>query len=275
MVALLIAGAWLALAAPTRGVEPGEIVVADFPPAPAPSALVRFDAAGNPIGPFTMAAVQAPRDLAFDAAGNLHVADNAAVLIFDGNGALVESISQALTKAIALTFDASGNLFVSNRISGGSSEIVSYSPGGAWLETWVIPEFDNGGPAPFAREIAFGPGGLLYLALRGSNTSSNDNLVATLDVQTGDFVAFADVADQVTQPIGIAFEPGGTLLVANDTGTQSTQASRIVRLDANGDFVEEFWNQDANLLRAERVGTARSLQGSSSSTSRRLARAAW
>jgi cysteine-rich repeat protein len=243
--ALLLAGAWLALAAPTRGVEPGEIVVADFPPAPAPSALVLFNAAGNPIGPFTMAAVQAPRDLAFDAAGNLHVADNTAVLIFDGNGALVGSISQALSKAIALTFDASGNLFVSNRISGGSSEIVKYSPGGAWLETWVIPEFDNGGPAPFAREITFGPGGMLYLALRGSNTSSNDNLVATLDVQTGDFVAFADAADQVTQPIGLAFEPGGTLLVANDTGTQSTQASRIVRLDANGDFAEEFWNQDA------------------------------
>jgi cysteine-rich repeat protein len=241
----LVVSAWLVHVPPARGVGPGEIVVADFPAAPAPSALVRFNAAGNPLGPFTSTAVQAPRDISFDAAGNLYVADNAAVLIFDGDGTPAGSRTQGLTKATALAFDAAGNLFVSNRISGGSSEILKYAPGGALLQTWVVPEFDSGGPAPFAREIAFGPGGLLYLALRGSNSSSNDNLVATLDPGTGAFVAFADATDQVTQPIGLAFEPGGTLLVVNDTGDQSAQASRIVRLGASGDFVGEFWNQDA------------------------------
>lgn len=197
------------------------------------------------MGPFTAMAVQAPRDLAFDAGGSLYVADNAAVLIFDGDGNPLGSITVGLTKAIALAFDPSGDLFVSNRINGGTSEILRYAPGGALLETWAIPEFDNGGPEPFAREITFGPGGLLYLALRGSNSSSNDNLVATFDPQTGGFLAFADAADQVTQPIGLAFEPSGTLLVVNDTGTQTGQASRIVRLDAAGNFVAEFWNQDA------------------------------
>jgi hypothetical protein len=44
------AGALAVLAAPARRIAPGEIVVADFPAAPQPSALVRFDAAGNPLG---------------------------------------------------------------------------------------------------------------------------------------------------------------------------------------------------------------------------------
>ena len=90
-----------------------------------------------------------------------------------------------------MAFDASGRLFVSNRTGSGASEILNYAPGGALLQTWAIPEFDSGGPRPFAREMAFGPDGLLYLALRGSNSSSNDNLVATLDPESGAFAAFA------------------------------------------------------------------------------------
>ena len=244
---LALAGAVVALSAPARAVGPGEIIVADFPAAPQPSALVHFNAAGNPIGSFAGAAqgIVAPRDLAFDAASNLYVADNAAVLVFDPNGGALPSITQGLTTATALAFDGSGHLFVSNRVNGGTSEILEYSPAGALLQTRAIPEFDNGGPEPFAREVTFGPDGLLYLALRGSNTTSNDNLVATLDTQTGSFSAFADSADQVTQPIGLAFEAGGTLLVVNDTGSQSARSSRIVRLSAAGAFLAEFWNQDA------------------------------
>ncbi len=244
---LASAGALVALAAPALAVAPGEIVVADFPAAPQPSDLVRFDAAGNPLGSFAGAAqgIVAPRDLAFDAAGKLYVADNAAVLVFDGNGSSLPSVTQGLVTAMALAFDASGSLFVSNRTDTGASEIRRYASGGALLQTWAIPEFDNGGPRPFAREMAFGPGGLLYLALRGSNTSSNDNLVATLDPGSGAFAAFADAADQVTQPIGLAFEPAGTLLVVCDTGTASTRSSRIVRLSSAGSFLGTFWSQDA------------------------------
>jgi cysteine-rich repeat protein len=228
-------------------VGPGEIVVADFPSAPQPSALLRFDAAGNPLGSFAGAAqgIAAPRDLAFDAAGSLYVADNAAVLVFDPSGNPLAPITAGLTKAMALAFDASGKLFVSNRISGGASEILEYSAAGALLQTRVIPEFDPGGAEPFARDLAFGPGGLLYLALRGGGSSSNDNLVATLDPSSGSFAAFADSSQQVTQPIGLVFEPAGTLLVVNDTGTSTARSSRIVRLSAAGVFLAEFWNQGA------------------------------
>ena len=244
---LASAGALAALGAPALAVAPGEIVVADFPAAPQPSALVRFDAAGNPLGSFAGPAegIVAPRDLAFDAAGKLYVADNAAVLVFAGNGSPLPPLTTGLSTAQSLDFDASGNLFVSNRTDSGPSEIRKYAPGGALLQTFAIPEFDSGGPRPFAREITFGPNGLLYLALRGSNTSNNDNLVATLNPTTGTFAVFADAGDQVTQPIGLAFEPAGTLLVVKDTGTQSVRSSQIVRLSGAGVFLGTFWSQHA------------------------------
>jgi cysteine-rich repeat protein len=237
----------LALAGPARAVNPGEVVVADYPAVPNPSRILKFNAAGALIGTFadTGDGLEAPRDMAFDAAGNLYVADNAAVLILDANGNNVGSITTGLTKAESVAFKSNGEIFVSNRISAGSSEIKRYSAAGALLQTWVIPEFDSGGAKPFAREIVFGPNGLLYLCLRGSSTSSNDNLLATLNTSTNTFAAFAAAAQQVTQPIGVVFEPAGTLLVSNDTGTQSTQTSRIVRLSAAGTFLAEYWNQGA------------------------------
>lgn len=228
-------------------VNPGEILVADFPAAPNPSSIVRFNAAGNPIGVFLDATdgIIAPRDIAFNASGDLYVADNAAVLIFGGTGASLGSITSGITKAIAITFDSSGNLYVSNRVGTGPHEIIQYSSAGAHLQTWIIPEFDNGSAKPFAREMLFDAGGLLYLALRGSNSSSNDNLVATLNVSIGVFTEFADSADQVTAPIGLAFESSGSLLVTNDTGTQQAKSSRIIRLNSSGTFVNEFWNTGA------------------------------
>ena len=231
---------------PAHAVAPGEILVADFPDAPAPSRILRFNAGGQLIGIFADASqgIAAPRDIAFNSAGSLYVADNTSVLIFDGNGNSAGSIT-GFTTAESIAFKSNGELFVSNRINGGTSEIKHYSAAGALLQTWPIPEFDSGGVKPFAREIVFGPNGLLYLCLRGSNDSSNDNLVATLNTSTGAFTAFAASSQQVTQPIGLVFEPAGTILVANDTSTVTTKSSLIVRLSSAGVYQGDFWNTGA------------------------------
>jgi hypothetical protein len=82
-------------ARPAHAVAPGEILVADFPDAPAPSRILRFNAGGQLIGIFADASqgIAAPRDIAFDSAGSLYVADNASILIFDGDGNSAGSIT--------------------------------------------------------------------------------------------------------------------------------------------------------------------------------------
>lgn len=243
MFALLAA---LAVVPAAGAVAPGEILVADFPDAPAPSRILRFNAGGQLIGIFADASkgVVAPRDLAFNSAGNLYVADNTSVLILDGNGNSAGSIT-GFTSAESIAFKSNGEIFVSNRINGGTSQIRRYSAGGTLLTTWSIPEFDSGGAKPFAREILFGPNGLLYLCLRGSNSTSNDNLLATLNTSTGVFASFAASSQHVTQPIGMVFEPAGTILVANDTSITTLKSSLIVRLSTTGVYQADFWNTGA------------------------------
>ena len=132
---LASAGALAALAAPALAVAPGEIVVADFPAAPQPSALVRFDAAGNALGTFAGAAAgdrRAPRPRLRRRRQPLCGGQRRGARVRRETAApLPLPRPQGLATAQALAFDASGNLFVSNRIEQRSQRDPEVRAGGA------------------------------------------------------------------------------------------------------------------------------------------------
>ncbi len=138
-----------------------------------------------------------PEFLAFDAAGNLYVAD-----LGDGTvskvtpAGVVTLFASGFNEPIGLAFDAAGNLYVANAGSGTVSEASS---------TGVV------NPIPFASGfseptgLAFDAAGNLYVADAGAGTVSK--------VTPGGVVS--PFASGFSEPAGLAFDAAGNLYVAN------------------------------------------------------------
>ena len=94
------------------------------------STIQKFSPNGTDLGVF--ANVIRPTGLAFDAAGNLYVANfGTTIQRFSPNGTpLVPFTSLSLNNPEGLAFDSSGNLYVANN---GSNTIQVFSPSGVDL----------------------------------------------------------------------------------------------------------------------------------------------
>jgi hypothetical protein len=124
--------------------------------------------------------------LAFDSAGNLFVAANVeqTVYKFLSTGGVLSSTPTIFVSGAppfqsgegpsALTFDASGNLFVSSIFTDASGEILEFTPAGA-----PYPATPTGTPGVFAtlinfpKGLAFDRAGNLFVAETGASTSGD------------------------------------------------------------------------------------------------------
>lgn len=153
-----------------------------------------------------------PAGLAFDAAGNLYVANysNNTIGKFDSRGG-VSTVSifakTGLNGPGALAFDTNGNLYVSNR---DGNTIMRYNPAGKGA---VFATTGLNGP----HGLAFDAQGILYVAnFFGGSIGKLDSL--------GNYSPFA----LLDHPTGLAFDASGRLYAA------SYSANKVVRFDSQG-----------------------------------------
>jgi sugar lactone lactonase YvrE len=158
----------------------------------------------------------APGGLAFDAAGNLYVAEFFADKVSKVTPAgVVTTFATGLDEPQGLAFDAAGNLYVANL---GADTVSEVTPAG------VVTTFASGLDEPIG--LAFDTAGNLYVATSGADTVSK---VTPAGVVTTFATGFHE-------PNGLAFDAAGNLYVANaeaDTISKVTPAG-VVTTFASG-----------------------------------------
>ena len=155
-----------------------------------------------------------PRFMAFDDAGNLLVADASAGAVFrypyaDGalgpREALVTGLAQPAS--VALFTDADGTeLYVGEQTQ---VSRFAYRPDGpVGQQQVVIPNLPVGGHS--TRTVAFGPDGMLYLAVGSSCNicAETDRIRATVSRANPDGSDLQIIATGLRNPVGLAFQPG-------------------------------------------------------------------
>jgi uncharacterized protein (TIGR03437 family) len=197
-------------------------------------------------GPATEATLQQPTGLAFDAAGNLYIADtnnnrirkveasDGTISTFGGNGFPGFSgdggpaINASFNFPIGLAFDRNGNLFMSDAGNARIRRIATDGRISTIAGTGVFGFSGDGGLATAARltdvyQLTFGTDGSLYFA-DGSNQRirriTPDNRISTV---MGD--RFGTSAEGVAPsafafafPVGVAVDAAGNVFAADEGG---------------------------------------------------------
>ncbi len=139
-----------------------------------------------------------PYAVAFDAAGNLYVANyqNGSVSEVPPGGGLAKTFAAGFDNPTGLAFDSAGNLYVAD---GYANTVYVVPPGGGVAKT-----FATGFADPWS--LAFDTAGNLYVANEASTT------VSVVPPAGGLAKTFAAGFDN---PTGLAFDDAGNLYVAN------------------------------------------------------------
>ena len=132
--------------------------------------------------------VRRPRGLAFDAAGNLYVANAGANTVSKVTPAgAVSTFASGFNDPDGLAFDAAGNLYVANS---GNNTVSKVTPAG------VVSTFASGFNDPDG--LAFDAAGNLYVANAGNNTVSEVTPAGVVSTFASGF----------NVPVGLAFDAG-------------------------------------------------------------------
>jgi DNA-binding beta-propeller fold protein YncE len=224
----------------TLTVQPGSVVVSDNAGSSAITlrgAGVHLDAGasvgarrvlGNTATPFITAGLSQPYSVAFDASGNLYVANgftNTVSKVAAGSTTATPFITSGLNHPYALAFDAGGNLYIANN---GNSTVSKVAAG----TSTATPFVTSGLNAPY--DLAFDADSNLYVANFGGTTVSK--------VAAGTSTAIPFITAGVNQPIDLAFDVSGNLYVAC-YGT-----STVVKVVAGTSTATPFLTGDLNGL---------------------------
>jgi DNA-binding beta-propeller fold protein YncE len=184
-------------------------------------------ALGTTASPFVTGGLNGPRGLAFDASGNLYVAndDNSTVSkVAVGSSAATPFVTSGLNHPVGPAFDAGGNLYVTNFGNGTVSKVAAGS-------STATPFVTTGLNGP--EYLAFDAGGNLYVANWYAGTVSK--------VAAGSSTATPFVTSALNMPAGLAFDASGNLYVANyrngtvsKVAAGSTTATPFITTGLNG-----------------------------------------
>ncbi|MEO6834487.1 MAG: NHL repeat-containing protein [Candidatus Tumulicola sp.] len=155
-------------------------------------------------------------DFAFDATGNLYVANSGCTgstcspyvpytltVYAPGTEKVLRTITAGLNGPVALAFDASGNLYVANSPQyGGPSTVTVYAPG----SNNVLRTISQGVDFPDA--LAFDAAGNIYVA----NTAYSGDVTV---YGPGKTTVRRTITQGIIQPLALALDASGRLYVAN------------------------------------------------------------
>jgi sugar lactone lactonase YvrE len=200
----------------TLTVQPGSVVVSDNSGSSAITlrgATLHLGASasvgarrvpGSTATPYLTSGLNDPVGMAFDASGNLYVANysgNMVSKVAAGTSTAIPFITSGLSGPMGLAFDASGNLYVANQ---NNSTVSKVAAGTSTATPFVTSGL--GGP----QYLAFDATGNLFVANYFNDTVSK--------VAAGTSTATPFVTSGLSQPIGLAFDASGNLYVVS-TGT--------------------------------------------------------
>jgi YD repeat-containing protein len=162
--------------------------------------IVKYDTSGNSLGVFADTGLSDPRGMAFDASGNLYVANYIANSLskFDsqGNYLPAQSIALGLNFSVGVAIDGAGAIYVSNE---SSARIRKFDAAGNLLATSVT------GNTPTA--LAFDGSGNLRVANRTGNT------IARYDTSLN--ALGGTISTDLNRPRGLAIDASGNIYAAN------------------------------------------------------------
>jgi len=172
--------------------------------------------------PFVSCGTCQPEGLAFDAAGNLYVADfnNGTIFKYSATGALINAnFITGLSLPVGIAFDAAGNLYVADF---GTGTIKKFGPTGGAVPLTTF----GAGLQPYG--LAFDAAGILYEADFNMGPNGVINRFTTAGTALPPFITGLDY------PKGLAFDAAGDLYVSQG-GPQDVE-----KFSPTGAFISVF-----------------------------------